>query len=66
MPKQQGSGPRARIPAAVAAATAATIERAARLLDRASKAVPLRRAKKPGESQAAPAQGSTPSRDDTH
>lgn len=70
MPKQENTGLRARIPAAIASATAATVERAARLLDRASQAVPLRRVKNSSASeraasptQSGPAQSS---RDDTH
>jgi hypothetical protein len=67
MPKQEISGWRARIPAAVATLTAATVERAARLLDKASQAVPLHRAKGTGQ-EGTPSQGErTPSsRDDTH
>jgi hypothetical protein len=45
MPKQDGAGLRARIPAAVASATAATIAQATRWLEKAQQAVPLRRAK---------------------
>ena len=68
MPKQENTGLRARIPAAIASATAATVERAARLLERASQAVPLRRVNRPGQrpasaSQDGAAQGN---RDDTH
>jgi hypothetical protein len=69
MPKQEVSFWRARIPAAVASMTATTRERAARLLDKASHAVPLRRTKgagqegtpTPSQSEPAPA-----TRDDTH
>jgi hypothetical protein len=66
MPKQENTGLRARIPAAVAAATAATMQQAARLLERASQAVPLRRVRKEGEQQA-PQPGPERSRnEDTH
>jgi hypothetical protein len=64
MARQEGTGPRARIPAAVAAATAAALEGAARLLEKASQVVPLRRVKK-AESPA-PQSGAGHSRDDTH
>jgi hypothetical protein len=70
MPKQEVSGWRARIPAAVASMTAATIERAARLLDKASHAVPLHRAKGAGQNEGTPtppqSERAPGSRDDTH
>jgi hypothetical protein len=64
MTKQEQSGLRARIPAAIAA----TVQQAARLLDRASQAVPMRRAKNPGNPPASPPPGNAEprSRDDTH
>jgi len=62
---QKHGSPRDRIPAAIAVATAATIAQAARLLDRASGAVPLRRAKREAD-RAEPTQDRAPGRDDTH
>jgi hypothetical protein len=64
MARQEGTGPRARIPAAVAAATAAALEGAARLLEKASQVVPLRRVKK--AENPAPQSGAGHGRDDTH
>ena len=67
MPKPEGPGRRARIPGVGAAATAATVAQAARLLERASQAVPLRRVNKPGEQPQAPQPGPERSRnEDTH
>ena len=66
MPKQDISGWRARIPAAVASVTAATVERAARLLDKAGQAVPLRRSKSAGPAQPPQSAPTQASRDDTH
>jgi hypothetical protein len=62
MPKHEGAGLRQRIPAVVASATAATIAQASRLLEKAQKAVPLRRTKKRDE----PATSEEMRRDDTH
>jgi hypothetical protein len=68
MPKQDLAGWRARLPATVASVTAATIERAARLIDKASQAVPLHRTKRTGPDAPQPPEGGTAptSRDDTH
>jgi hypothetical protein len=65
MPRQSYTELRARIPAAIAAATAATVERAARLLQDATQAIQARRMKSPPP--AAPEKsGPQPGRDDTH
>ena len=68
MPNKESAGLRARIPAAIAAATAATVQQAHRLLDKASQVVPLRRAKAPDQRPTAPPPGGAApgNRDDTH
>lgn len=72
MPTQGNAGLRARIPAAIAAATTATMERAARLLQEANQAIQARRAKagwpggSPSSSRRGPANNERSGGDDTH
>jgi hypothetical protein len=72
MPSQGSAGLRARIPAALAAVTTATMERASRLLQEANQAIQARRAKSgwpggtPLSQRRGPANNERSGGDDTH
>ena len=68
MPSEEDTGLRARIPAAIADATTATLERASRLLHDAGQAIQARRMKAgwPGDTRRGPTANERSGGDDTH